>query len=166
MNTTEFDSRLLVGLGLSTEAAKIVMDHIENVARSQQFTRDWYATRWGRLQEWARADLPEPWKTEFFNIIANGRRDVNDPVSYTGLLNRERFEKERLAKCLGEANANHEKFERLWYLEKDALEEIAELCPELQHRGGVADEDEWSSEHRHLVKQVGEIARRALEDAK
>jgi hypothetical protein len=37
-------------------------------------TRTWYAGRYGKLEDWARKHLPEPWVTEFFNILANGKR--------------------------------------------------------------------------------------------
>ena len=41
-----------------------------------------------------------------------------------------RVEVERLTGCLATANANHEQFERQWYLERDRAERLAEALRE------------------------------------
>lgn len=46
-----------------------------------------------------------------------------------------------------------------------ALERVVELCPKLQHHGGIADEDEWTAEHRFLVIKLGNTAREALAES-
>lgn len=45
---------------------------------------------------------------------------------------------------------------------RDGFKQIAALCPELRHHGGIGEDEYWSPEHRHLVKVVGEIARAFL----
>ena len=42
-----------------------------------------------------------------------------------------RAEVERLTGCLATANANHEQFERQWYLERDRAERLAEALREM-----------------------------------
>jgi hypothetical protein len=38
----------------------------------RKHTWDWCTGRYGKLEDWARKQLPEPFKTEFFNCVANG----------------------------------------------------------------------------------------------
>jgi len=39
---------------------------------AREYTQKWYSTHYGKLQDWARKNLPEPWVDEFFSCIANG----------------------------------------------------------------------------------------------
>jgi hypothetical protein len=57
----------------------------------RKHTQDWYAEHYGKLEDWARKILPEPWRTQFFNCIANGTYDavldVGEPyMSQVGLI--------------------------------------------------------------------------------
>lgn len=45
-----------------------------NVER-RKHTQNWYGSHYGKLEDWARKVLPEPWKTQFFSCIANGSYD-------------------------------------------------------------------------------------------
>jgi hypothetical protein len=38
-------------------------------------TQDWFGSHYGKLEDWARKVLPEPWRTQFFNCVANGTYD-------------------------------------------------------------------------------------------
>ncbi len=38
----------------------------------RKHTQQWYASHYGKLEDWARKRLPEPWRNEFFSCIANG----------------------------------------------------------------------------------------------
>jgi hypothetical protein len=47
-----------------------------------EHTQDWYARHYGKLEDWARKRLPDPWCNEFFNCVANGtwgHDDVGEP---------------------------------------------------------------------------------------
>lgn len=48
-------------------------------------TQLWYAGRYGKLEDWARKILPEPWCTQFFSCVANGLydsvKDVGEPYT-------------------------------------------------------------------------------------
>jgi hypothetical protein len=39
---------------------------------SRKHTQDWYAAHYGKVEDWARKRLPEPWRTEYFHCVANG----------------------------------------------------------------------------------------------
>jgi hypothetical protein len=42
---------------------------------SRVHTQKWYASHYGRLEDWARKVLPEPYRNQFFSCIANGTYD-------------------------------------------------------------------------------------------
>lgn len=44
----------------------------------RKHTHDWYASHYGKLQDWARKRLPENWSYEFFSCIANGTWGIRD----------------------------------------------------------------------------------------
>lgn len=47
----------------------------ERLKSARKHTQEWYARHYGKLEDWARTRLPEPWVTEFFNCVANGTYD-------------------------------------------------------------------------------------------
>src|SRR3984885_6308514 len=54
----------------------------KNAEEAREHTHDWYARHYGKLHDWARNRLPEPWRGEFFNCVANGtwgHDDVGEP---------------------------------------------------------------------------------------
>jgi hypothetical protein len=56
------------------EALRIERDRLES---ARKHTQEWYACHYGKLEDWARKSLPEPWVTEVFNCIANGVSSAN-----------------------------------------------------------------------------------------
>ena len=55
-----------------------------------------------------------------------------------------RAEVERLTGCLATANANHEQFERQWYLERDRAERLAEALRKVDEQL-----DNWAVDQCH-----------------
>ena len=54
----------------------------DEAVRAREHTQDWYARHYGKVEDWARKRLPEPWRTEYFNCVANGtwgHDDVGEP---------------------------------------------------------------------------------------
>jgi hypothetical protein len=45
-----------------------------NVER-RKHTQNWYGSHYGKLEDWARKVLPEPWRNQFFSCVANGTYD-------------------------------------------------------------------------------------------
>jgi hypothetical protein len=72
--------------------SKKLREELAQAVRGRKHTQDWYARHYGKLQEWARKQLPEPWQTEFFSCIANGTSSSRDsdhlamPSAYSQLL--------------------------------------------------------------------------------
>jgi len=64
---------------------KTVQELLEEIERGpgrRKHTQDWYAAHYGKLEDWARKILPEPWRNQFFSCIANGtygHEDVGTP---------------------------------------------------------------------------------------
>lgn len=52
-----------------------------NEARKR--TQNWYAGRYGKLHDWARKMLPEPYLTQFFSCVANGLYDATKDIGKT-----------------------------------------------------------------------------------
>ena len=56
---------------------------LEQAISSRKHTQDWYAAHYGKVEDWARKILPEPWRTQYFNCVANGTydsvKDVGEP---------------------------------------------------------------------------------------
>jgi hypothetical protein len=44
----------------------------DKAIRAREHTWSWMTSHYGKLEDWARKQLPEPFKTEFFNCVANG----------------------------------------------------------------------------------------------
>jgi len=55
-----------------------VRSELEKAKSSRLHTQDWYARHYGKLEDWARKRLPDPWRTEFFNCVANGTWGFDD----------------------------------------------------------------------------------------
>jgi len=54
---------------------------------SLRHTQDWYASRIRRLEEWFRHEGKDlPIAKEFWNILANGVADLDDPPTYAQVL--------------------------------------------------------------------------------
>lgn len=49
----------------------------EGSAEYRKSTWDYIARHYGKVEDWARKQLPEPWKTQFFNCLANGTTTVS-----------------------------------------------------------------------------------------
>jgi hypothetical protein len=49
---------------------------LEEATRKREHTQQWYAQRWDRLKQWAKNEIPEELSEQFFNIVANGTKDV------------------------------------------------------------------------------------------
>lgn len=49
----------------------------ERAETGRKHTRKWFSEHYGKLEDWARKVLPEPWSTQFFSCVANG---LYDPV--------------------------------------------------------------------------------------
>jgi hypothetical protein len=55
---------------------------LSRAVSARKHTQDWYAAHYGKLEDWARKRLPDPWRNEFFSCIANGtwgHDDVGEP---------------------------------------------------------------------------------------
>ena len=50
-------------------------ERAEKAEVSRKHTQQWYARHYGKLEDWARKILPEPWRTQFFSCVANGLWD-------------------------------------------------------------------------------------------
>lgn len=51
---------------------------LQTAVRSREHTQDWYARHYGKVEDWARKELPEPYVHDFFCCIANGSSSVHD----------------------------------------------------------------------------------------
>jgi len=74
----------------------------ERAQASIERTREWYGVRHERLAQWAREDLPEDLKTQFFNIYANGQKSAYEPPTLMQLQMRTKYQAERAEKELAE----------------------------------------------------------------
>jgi hypothetical protein len=66
---------------LLDELLELRKENQRNIER-RKHTQDWYARHYGKLEEWARTILPDPWANQFFNCIANGTHDYMKPGGY------------------------------------------------------------------------------------
>lgn len=60
---------------LKAENAQL-KEEIERGPGRRKRTSDWYAEHYGKLHDWARNVLPEPYRHQFFSCIANGLYDA------------------------------------------------------------------------------------------
>lgn len=54
------------------EGPKTLEQTLKRLEDARTHTQNWYASHYGKLEDWARKRLPEPWCNEFFSCIANG----------------------------------------------------------------------------------------------
>lgn len=94
----------------------------ERARSSIEFTRAWYAVRHERLAEWARADLPEELRRQFFNIYANGTKEASEPSSYAAMLQQSKW---RAEQAIERAEAAESELDRIHAL----LREMDEIIP-------------------------------------
>ncbi|WP_446941745.1 hypothetical protein [Pseudomonas aeruginosa] len=83
--TTAFRDGEFVGKGLYDALAAEAQALREEVAAAQKnlaFTEQWYAVRHERLWHWAHEELSEEQKRRYFNIVANGTAEHNEPPIY------------------------------------------------------------------------------------
>lgn len=79
----------------TSAALELAQGEREEAMRQRESTRQWYAERWEPLKQWARADLPDELRDQFFNIIANATKTVMDrPPTLTIQLNLMRHERD------------------------------------------------------------------------
>ncbi len=81
-----FDANFSVSF-LLAERDRLQQERDEAVS-ARKSTQLWYAGRYGKLQDWARKILPEPWVDQFFSCIANGlydwKSDLGTPYMSVG----------------------------------------------------------------------------------
>lgn len=73
---------------------------ITELRASLNHARQWWGSRSKRLQDFARAELPEPLKDKFFSIVANGKADVHEEPTYERQLVMLEHERDKLAEQL------------------------------------------------------------------
>jgi hypothetical protein len=63
-------------LRISSEAERDALKaEVEKHKGLRVHTQEWYASHYGKLRDWARKVLPEPYRNQFFSCIANGTYD-------------------------------------------------------------------------------------------
>lgn len=78
-------------------------DEAKGRAKSSiESTQEWYASRHERLAQWAREDLPDDLREQFFNIYANGTKMVSEPPTHMQILMKTKYQAERAEKELAE----------------------------------------------------------------
>lgn len=80
MSYSEQDGQVI--LTMSQEDYETFYQDADRAVRSRKHTQDWYASHYGKLEDWARKRLPEPWRNEFFHCVANGtwgHDDLGEP---------------------------------------------------------------------------------------
>lgn len=80
MSYSEKDGQVV--LSMSREDYEKLLKERDDAIRARVHTQRWYAAHYGKLEDWARKRLPDPWRNEFFNCVANGtwgHDDVGEP---------------------------------------------------------------------------------------
>ncbi len=96
----EILARLNVDHSRVTRENDDLLAKLEKSESSLQFCREWYSCRFERLSKFIREEIPEPQKTRYFSIIANGAADHREPNTYAQQMNTLRYEKEQAeSKC-------------------------------------------------------------------
>lgn len=86
-------------LAAAREQAANLTEELERTKESLKFCKEWWASRFRRLEDWARLELHEPLRTEFFSIVANGFKHWTEHApAYERQLNMKEHEIERLKK--------------------------------------------------------------------
>ncbi|MCS9380862.1 hypothetical protein N1E52_26695 [Pseudomonas aeruginosa] len=62
--------------------AQALREEIKKAQNALAFTEQWYGVRHERLWHWAHAELNEEQKRRYFNIVANGTAEHNEPPTY------------------------------------------------------------------------------------
>jgi len=73
------------------EAVKLV----KRLSGRLENTNYWYSTRLERLSQWARQELGEKQREQFFGIIANGSASADEPPTYAQQYNRMKWRMEK-----------------------------------------------------------------------
>ncbi|MGJ5994166.1 hypothetical protein ACSBR8_03050 [Pseudomonas aeruginosa] len=64
------------------EEAQALREEVAAAQKSLAFTEQWFAVRHERLWHWAHEELSEEQKRRYFNIVANGTAEHNEPPTY------------------------------------------------------------------------------------
>lgn len=75
-SATEIINRIKNELAKSLTEKEELKRRVEKAESSRKHTQEWYASHYGRLQDWARKVLPEPYRNQFFSCVANGTYDA------------------------------------------------------------------------------------------
>jgi len=76
--------------------AKDVLELISDLEKARTDTHEWYAARLERLMGWFRTTGKElPIAEEFWNIIANSQSGVNDPPTYSQIIEQYKYRAEK-----------------------------------------------------------------------
>ena len=73
-DVTERERQLSAALARAEKAE----DERDEAYSRQKHTQTWYASHYGKLEDWARKILPEPWRNQFFSCVANGTYSHSD----------------------------------------------------------------------------------------
>lgn len=96
---TAMDLEQCATIAKRLEARVLDLDNdIERAKAARARTQQWYAVRWKRLQEWARAEIPDNLSQEFFSIVANGTKNVHEEPTYAQELNLATFRADEMRK--------------------------------------------------------------------
>jgi hypothetical protein len=74
------DSSLETWFPITAERLSSLEQALAAASDKRKHTQKWYASHYGKLQDWARKLLPEPYRTQFFSCVANGLYDVTEDV--------------------------------------------------------------------------------------
>lgn len=101
-------------LSRAEEARRRAEEERDRETERREHTTQYYAERWEPLKEWARTDLPEDLKDQFFNIIANTKKAIGEqPPALTIQLNLMRHERNAATAALAKANAEIERLRNI-----------------------------------------------------
>lgn len=64
------------------EEAQALREEVAAAQKNLAFTEQWFAVRHERLWHWAHEELSEEQKRRYFNIVANGTAEHNEPPIY------------------------------------------------------------------------------------
>lgn len=96
--------------GMAQARIDQLLAELEQAQESRQHTQEWYSQRWERLKEWARREIPEQLREEFFSIIANGTKNATESPTYGQQMQLLKNKAELLQSRLATAEAALEKY--------------------------------------------------------
>jgi hypothetical protein len=67
-----WDNRFKFAEAYAAAVSKNLQEERDEAISAGKHTQDWYARHYGKLHDWARKQLPEPYVNDFFWCIANG----------------------------------------------------------------------------------------------